>query len=357
MGKNSDFARKMIQWYTINKRELPWRQTSDPYYIWLSEIILQQTRIEQGLSYYLRFTERYPDVFKFANAPEDDILKLWQGLGYYSRARNMHTAAKRICKEFSGNFPKSYKELLSLKGVGEYTAAAIASIAFNLPHAVVDGNVYRVLSRIFGIYDPINTSLGKKTFQELATTLLDERQAGNYNQAIMEFGALHCKPQNPKCEECPFIETCHAYNNKSIKNLPVKKGKTKVVDRYFNYIIIKYDDFTFLNKRSEDGIWKNLFEFPLIETDEQVDLDILIPDLEKLLGNNSVLIEHISNWNKHILSHQRIHYRFLTLRINEEKKFTVDLIKVNKKDIFKFAVPKLIERELNNNNWFLSIHL
>ena len=222
------FSKRLKQWYLQNKRELPWRSTQDPYKIWLSEIIMQQTRVEQGLPYYLRFTEAYPNVHSLANAPEQEVLKLWQGLGYYSRARNLHTTAIRVSKELDGNFPDHYKELKTLKGVGDYTASAIASFCFNEPVAVVDGNVYRVLSRVFGVETPINSTQGIKEFKALAQELIDHKDPATFNQAIMEFGAIQCKPQNPLCETCPFNDVCLALKNDQIKELPVKIKKTKI---------------------------------------------------------------------------------------------------------------------------------
>ena len=216
------FAKRLIKWYNFNKRELPWRSTSDPYKIWLSEIILQQTQVNQGLSYYLKFVEEFQTVKDLAKAPADKVMKLWQGLGYYSRARNLHEAAKNIVNEHKGEFPKAYEDIRALKGVGDYTAAAIASIAYNLPYAVVDGNVYRVLSRIFGIETPIDSTSGKKEFNELANELLTKKNPADYNQAIMEFGALYCRPKNPDCTNCIFNDKCEAYRLNKINLLPVK---------------------------------------------------------------------------------------------------------------------------------------
>lgn len=234
MTKTLDFfAKKLIDWYLDNKRDLPWRGTKNPYNIWLSEIILQQTRVAQGTPYYFAFIETFPEVTALANAPQEQVLKLWQGLGYYSRARNLHTAAKYIVESCDGVFPDTYKGLLSLKGVGDYTASAIGSICFDLPTAVVDGNVYRVLSRIFGVETPINSSQGMKEFKALAQALLDESRPGTHNQAVMEFGARYCVPQNPNCDACIFNNRCDAYKNKKVALLPVKLKKLKVKKRYF----------------------------------------------------------------------------------------------------------------------------
>ncbi len=247
---------------------MPWRETSDPYCIWLSEIMLQQTRIEQGLPYYLAFTNAYPSIFDLANASEEEVLKLWQGLGYYSRARNLHATAKYIAFELNGKFPETYEGLLKLKGVGDYTASAIASISYNEPVAVVDGNVYRVLSRYFDIDTPINSTAGIKEFKLLAKELLDKEDPATYNQAIMEFGALQCKPQSPLCNTCPLSASCLALKNNKISMLPVKLKKGKIKKRYFNYLVFQSEENkTILEKRSGKGIWEGLYQFPLIETD------------------------------------------------------------------------------------------
>ncbi|MAM29722.1 MAG: A/G-specific adenine glycosylase [Flavobacteriaceae bacterium] len=268
---SSSFSNKLITWYLKHKRELPWRKTKDPYRIWLSEIILQQTRVAQGLPYYLNFVNAYPTVHHLANAPEEEVLKLWQGLGYYSRARNLRVAAIFVANELNGVFPNDYKGLLKLKGVGDYTASAIASICYNLPTAVVDGNVYRVLSRVFGVETPINSTKGIKEFKQLAQLLLDPKQPGTYNQAIMEFGARYCVPQNPDCGNCIFSDRCEALLHNKVKELPVKLKKTKIRKRYFNYIVpVSEDGNTLLNQRQGKGIWQNLYEFPLVETSQEV---------------------------------------------------------------------------------------
>ncbi|MGY8943774.1 MAG: A/G-specific adenine glycosylase, partial [Flavobacteriales bacterium] len=259
------FSNTLIYWYLQNNRELPWRKSKNPYFIWLSEIMLQQTRVAQGLAYYLKFTTSFPTVFDLAKADESTVLKMWQGLGYYSRARNLHFSAKQISKELNGVFPSTYEEIIKLKGIGDYTASAISSICFNEPTAVVDGNVYRVLSRYFGINTPTNSTLGIKEFKTLAQTLIDTSQPGTYNQALMDFGALHCKPQNPLCETCPFSDSCVAFEKKLTKELPVKEKKIKVRKRYFNFLVIKTDAHkTILTERKGKGIWQGLYQFPLI---------------------------------------------------------------------------------------------
>ena len=342
----TDFGIRLLNWYTINKRMLPWRSTSDPYAIWLSEIIMQQTQIKQGSSYYTRFITQFPSVFDLAQASEDEILKLWQGLGYYSRARNMHHTAIDIVTQHQGKFPANYDILLNLKGIGEYTAAAIASIAFNQAYAVVDGNVFRVLSRIFGIYTPIDSTKGKKEFNTLANTLLNIKDPGTHNQALMEFGALHCTPKRPDCHNCIFSNDCVALNLQHIDKLPVKKGKQKIQERYFNFIVISNDEYIYINKRTKKDIWKNLYEFPIIEMSNKTEITDLETQFLDLLGSDRVKINHVTPWEKHLLSHQHIHFRFIYIDDPSEKNNLPNLIKVNKKDIFDFAVPKPIEKEL-----------
>ncbi len=346
-----DFRNKLSVWFSVNKRELPWRETDDPYAIWLSEIIMQQTRINQGLSYYLKFIQNYPTVIKLAHAPEDDILKLWQGLGYYSRVRNLHHTAKIISSNFNGKFPDTYGELIKLKGIGEYTAAAIASIAFNQPHAVVDGNVYRFLSRLYGIETPIDTTIGKNEFKKLANKLIDIKNPGEHNQAMMEFGSLQCLPKNPNCESCPFQKKCIAFTSNLTNKLPVKQGKTKVRKRYFNYLIIIDGNHTYINKRTQEDIWKNLFDFPSIETSKKDSLKELCLPIQERTGFEDIILKEVTSWQKHILSHQQIHYRFIYIIGTIQKNKLVNLIKVNKKDIFDFAVPRLIDKELKKDFW------
>ncbi len=338
-------------WYSLFKRELPWRNTRNPYYIWLSEIILQQTRIDQGLAYYYRFVEEFPEISTLANASEDQVLKLWQGLGYYSRARNLHFTAKHIMKTNNGKFPETYSAIRSLKGIGDYTAAAIASISFGLEYPAIDGNVFRVLSRYFGISEPTDTSAGKKIFNQLAQELIKETDPGMHNQAIMEFGAIQCVPKNPKCADCPVRERCYAFSSQKINELPTKKNKTKVRDRYFNYLVLANNNHTWLRKRVEDDIWKNLFEFPLIETAEETEIESLLvrKEFQDILNTDQTIIENTSNWKIHILSHQRIHYRFIRIRFTDNIPEPAGIIRVYKEEIFNFAVPKLLENYLSKN--------
>ena len=250
-----NFSEILLEWYTLNKRELPWRNTGNPYFIWLSEIILQQTRVKQGLSYYLKFIKEFPEITDLANATEDQVLKLWQGLGYYSRARNLHYSSKYIVKYHDGIFPRLYSDIIQLKGIGTYTAAAIASFSFGLPYAVVDGNVIRVLSRIFGIEISFQTALGLKQYQQLAQELLNKKNPAQHNQAVMEFGAIQCTPKSPKCSACPFISNCIAYNTNSIDKFPAKSNRIKVKKRFLNYLLIENSDTVILGKKNE-GIWK-----------------------------------------------------------------------------------------------------
>ena len=315
-----NFNQILTHWYSINKREMPWRNTKNPYFIWLSEIILQQTQIKQGLPYYEAFVKQFPTVFDLANADESDVLKLWQGLGYYSRARNLHTTAKHIAFELNGKFPNNYKDLLQLKGVGDYTASAIASICYNEPTAVVDGNVYRVLSRYFGIDTPINSTKGIKEFKTLAMSVMDTNNPADYNQAIMEFGAIQCKPSNPDCETCPLNSSCVALQNKLVNELPVKLKKTKVSTKYFNFLVfVSSDKKTMFQQRSEKGIWRNLYQFPLIETDEPVNYKSLKSHPELLSYTKNTAFE-LSLYNEmdiiHKLSHQHLHTKFWILEVD-----------------------------------------
>ncbi|WP_339659436.1 A/G-specific adenine glycosylase [uncultured Polaribacter sp.] len=334
------FSNTLIYWQLQNNRELPWRKTKNPYFIWLSEIMLQQTRVAQGMAYYLKFTTTFPTVFDLAKADESTVLKMWQGLGYYSRARNLHFTAKQIANELNGQFPSTYKEIIKLKGIGDYTASAIASICFNETTAVVDGNVYRVLSRYFGINTPINSSAGIKEFKILAQTLLDTKQPGDYNQALMDFGALHCKPQNPLCETCPFSDSCVALEKKLTKELPVKEKKVKVRNRYFNFLVIKTaDDTTILSERKGKGIWQGLYQFPLIESDTIIDTETLISSEKfmKLFPDETTISLFNEKEIIHKLSHQHLYTQFWIVETAKSSK-----AKINWNEIKKYPVPVLI---------------
>jgi A/G-specific adenine glycosylase len=336
----------LTQWYEANKRELPWRDISDPYKIWISEIILQQTRVNQGTSYYLRFIERFPTVLGLAESSEDEVLKYWQGLGYYSRARNLHKAAKQIISNFGGKFPTQHPDILSLAGIGEYTAAAISSFAYNDNYAVVDGNVFRFLSRFFGTETPIDSTSGKKEFANLASEILSTTNPGIHNQAIMEFGALQCIPNSPDCSICPLNNTCRAFQTNSVTTLPVKSKKAKTQNRYFNYLFINHQNNTFIQKRTSKDIWQNLYEFPLIESEHILTDDELIKhDSFKYIfdGITKIEISKITNPMKHVLSHRVIYAQFISISIDEASKNLGNLIKVPINNIDKYAVSRLME--------------
>ena len=323
-----EFSNSLLHWYLQNKRDLPWRNTVNPYPIWLSEIMLQQTRVAQGMPYFHAFMEAFPTIFDLAKADEEQVLKLWQGLGYYSRARNMHKTAQIIAFDLNGNFPNNYNDLLKLKGIGEYTAAAIASFAFNEVVPVVDGNVYRVLSRYFDVETDIASSSARKEFTALAKELIPNDNPALFNQAIMEFGALQCVPKNPNCEICIFNSSCAALQKKKVAELPVKLKKTKVTDKFFNYLIFLDDsETTLINKRTEKGIWHNLYEFPIIETENEMDFDVL----SKLVHENysDLEIKDISIYNEnqiiHKLSHQKLHINFYKVEVSKKLNNGIEL--------------------------------
>ena len=335
-----DFSEKILAWYAENKRELPWRNTRDPYKIWLSEIMLQQTRVAQGLPYYNKFVSEFPSVYDLADATEEKVLKLWQGLGYYSRARNMHGTAKTIVKDYNGDFPKTYKELLRLKGVGDYTASAIASISFDEPEPVVDGNVYRVLARYFGIDLAINSSEGIKHFKDLAREVMHVGDVRDYNQGIMEFGAIQCAPKKPYCLHCPLNDSCVALKENRVHELPVKLKKTKIKNRYFNYLVV-FDNQsnTLLEQRTGKGIWQNLYQFPLVEGET-----ILAKEKLKELATQHLAAKKITGiylYNDkpiiHKLSHQHLHTNFWIVQFDEEIKDGLPW-----KEVINFPVPVLI---------------
>ncbi len=348
-----NLSETLIKWYSKNKRDLPWRKEVSPYQIWLSEIILQQTRVTQGLDYYRKFISRFPSIYDLAEASLDEVMKLWQGLGYYSRARNLHYTAKVIVENFGGNFPKSYNEILKLKGIGSYTAAAIASIVFNEPVPVVDGNVYRFFARFFNMEIPINSSQGKKEFYHVANLILHKENPGIYNQAIMEFGALQCVPKNPKCISCLLKDHCIAFLNKHVHKLPVKTGKKTSRNRYFNYFFIIYNEYTFLRQRKYNDIWKMLYEFPMIETNnESSENDILKSDswINISKGINSICVIEKSKEYFHQLSHRKIYTYFYKIEIENMSKYLSDhYIKIQLKDLKNYAIPRLIEKYLQEN--------
>jgi len=315
-----DFSNTLIKWYLQNKRDLPWRNTQDPYCVWLSEIILQQTRVAQGLPYYQAFVAAFPSVHHLAQAAEQDVLKLWQGLGYYSRARNLHQAAQYISTELNGEFPKNYQDLLQIKGVGTYTAAAIASFCYNEAVPVVDGNVFRVLSRYLGVPTDIVLASTKKEFSALAAELMPQHEPAIFNQALMEFGALQCVPKSPNCVACVFQNSCSALAQNKVASLPYKSKKNKVTERHLNYLVFHDDvQHSIIQKRMGKGIWQNLYEFPCIESSHTLAIDELIADL-----STSAWAEHsiqkVSELNPvaitHLLSHQRLVIKFWKIEVN-----------------------------------------
>ena len=339
------FSNTLIYWYLQNKRDLPWRKSKDPYLVWLSEIILQQTRIAQGMSYFLKFVDTFPSVHDLANADELTVLKLWQGLGYYSRARNLHFSAKYISSELNGVFPRTYKDIIKLKGVGDYTASAIASICFDEPTAVVDGNVYRVLARHYGIFTPINSSKGIKEFKALAQSVLDTSQPGIYNQAIMDFGSMQCKPQNPDCQSCPLSASCVAVDKEKIQDLPVKEKKIKIKKRYFNFLVlVTQEGKTILEERKDKGIWQGLYQFPLIESKNELSVEQLVAlsYFQETIPQNSKLTLFNQDLIVHKLSHQHIYARFWIVKTKNSQ-----LADIAWKDIDLFPVPVLISNFLD----------
>lgn len=344
------FHTTLIDWYSTHKRNLPWRQTKAPYYIWLSEIILQQTQVKQGLPYYNSFIKEFPSVFHLAKAEENKVLKLWQGLGYYSRARNLHATAKHVVSNLNGNFPNTYKDLLKLKGVGDYTASAIASICFNELTAVVDGNVYRVLARYFGIDTPINSSEGIKVFKALAQELIDKKRPAEFNQGIMEFGAIQCRPKNPDCTVCPFVIKCNAFGMHNVSELPVKIKATKVKKKYYNFLVfISKDEKTILEKREGKGIWQNLYQFPLVETPKEVDSTMF----ESIIKDNSFVKDcsfEVTQYNTksivHKLSHQHLYTKFWIINTD---KLVVKGVSIRK--VEDYPVPILIGNFIESFNF------
>lgn len=343
-------AKKLINWYSEHGRDLPWRKSSNSYHIWISEVILQQTRIAQGIDYYHRFIKHFPDVSSLAAASEEEVLKIWQGLGYYSRARNLHQAAHQIVSQHNGQIPTSHTELLSLKGIGEYTAAAISSIAFSQPHAVVDGNVYRVLTRLFAIELAIDTSSGKKMIAEIAYTLLPKENPGRYNQAIMDFGAMICTPTQPKCDECVLQDMCLAYEAGKVSYFPIKARKTKVRNRYFHYLHILHGNYTYLQKREQKDIWRNLYEFPLIETDQPADLTYLqaTKEFRDLFSSVTDILITPTKRMQHQLTHQLIHTQFYQINVSSSSSFTPPLkfISTIHTDIHSYPISRLIQKYL-----------
>jgi len=340
----------LISWYLQKKRNLPWRNTGNPYHIWISEIILQQTRVAQGLGYYERFIASFPDIKSLANAQPEEVLKVWQGLGYYSRARNLHAGAKYVLQQLNGVIPSNYEELLKIKGVGEYTAAAIGSFAFNIPLPVVDGNVNRVLARFFGIHDPINSTSGIKQIRIIAEKILDVENPGIHNQAIMEFGALQCTIRSPDCVSCPLQKNCFAFIHDEVSILPNKIRNQKIRNRYFNYLVITFGDAVYIKQRQRKDIWEGLYDFPLIETEKLTQKEELTQhkDWFLIFGKHTYEIAHISSEFKHQLSHQTIHATFYFIRINNKLNTSLKNEEIIKwKDFFQYPVSKLIDNYIS----------
>jgi A/G-specific adenine glycosylase len=341
-------------WYLQNKRDLPWRNTSNPYHIWVSEVILQQTKIIQGLPYYNRFIRVFPDVGSLANAPQEKLLKLWQGLGYYSRALNLQKGAKLVVEKYNGILPADYHQLLSINGIGEYTASAIASIVYNLPIAVVDGNVNRVLARVFGVFDPINQSAGRKKIKQIAAQILDNNNPGMHNQALMDFGALQCVPNNPDCSNCPLSAVCYAFIHHKISELPLKVNNTVVQNRYFYYLVIISQNYIFIRKRIEKDIWHGLFEFPLIETNEKIPVDnlFLLDACTELLGDIPYNIVDAPLFFSHRLSHRNIEACFILLKVKGPlQKLENAYAQIEIHELAKYPVSRLIHKYLEKKDF------
>ena len=339
----------LVRWYHDHKRDLPWRKTKDPYAIWVSEIILQQTRVVQGIDYFHRFMNRFPDLQSLAEARIEEVLRVWQGLGYYSRARNMHAAAEQVIMDYGGVFPSSYREMLKLKGIGPYTAAAIASIAFNEPRAVIDGNVHRVLARLFGLFEPPGVAGAKCGICRQAEALLDRARPGTHNQAIMEFGALVCTPANPSCRSCPLQTQCTAFIKNQVKELPVRSKQIKQKQRYFHYFIMQSENGILIGQRTGKDIWQHLFEFPLIETARPISPARLMesPSWNQLFMNSQVKPVRVSKIIRHILTHQVIHAKFYHMdNFPDDNIIKSSFQEVPLSAIGKYPVPKLIENYL-----------
>ena len=351
--RNSDlkkrFAPTLLKWNKDkNVRKMPWKGEKDPYKIWLSEIILQQTRVEQGLGFYNQFVHTFPDINKLAKAADERVFKLWEGLGYYSRCRNLLITARVISKEMNGVFPNSYENILALKGIGPYTAAAISSFAFNLPYAVIDGNVFRVLSRVFGISTATDTTAGKKLFSALAEELLDKKQPGLYNQAIMDFGAVICKPAAPQCNDCVFKKVCFAYTHNLTSQLPVKEKKINLKNRWFYYIVMEYKEEVVVVQRTGKDIWKDLYEFPLIEAKKALNKQAIIKSIEKnkWLTSDAFEVMNVSPFYKQQLSHQLIKGQFIVIKLRRKMKKMPGWKWISKEKLKRFAFPQFINQYL-----------
>lgn len=349
------WSTKLIAWYQANKRNLPWREVADPYKIWVSEVILQQTRVDQGLDYYHRFVANFRDVHALAAADQDLVLKVWQGLGYYSRARNMHAAAQQVVAMHNGKFPETYEELLALKGIGPYTAAAVASICFNIPHPTIDGNVMRVVSRWFAITEAVNTGEGKKQISASLNEVFDHENPGTFNQALMEFGATVCKPKNPGCVSCIFNQNCLAYQRGLVGQLPAKVKKKPPTKRFFHYLIPVFTLYstphTIVRKRDETDIWAGLYDFPLIETAVDLENDMICetPDWKKLFTKQSPVVQQVSGLYLHQLTHRQINARFYLVQGDAHVFSCLEGEIIPVEHFLKLPVPRLIARFIEDN--------
>jgi len=341
-------SQQLGKWYNIYKRILPWREHPNPYHIWLSEIILQQTRMNQGLKYYLRFIEKFPTIQVLASSSVEDVLIQWQGLGYYARARNLHKAANCIVHDFKGQFPEDYNAIRQLPGVGEYTAAAIASLAFNMSYPAIDGNVYRVLARLFGIYTPIHSSMAKKDFYQAAMEIMDYTNPGKHNQSMIELGALICLPKKPNCKECPIAEACYAFQKKITDELPVRKKKQKLVDRYFYYLVIHKGNMLYIKQRGPDDIWAMLYDFPLIETKKVIPISQLFKNESwvNIFLDVTPKVKNFSGEYIHKLSHQVLHTWFLEIEIHTSP--SIHALEISDQELDEYPFPELIRRYLKD---------
>ena len=347
------FRTALLQWYASSHRPMPWKEQRDPYLIWLSEIILQQTRVAQGLPYFERFYARFPTVESLAEASSDEVMKLWEGLGYYSRARNLHAAAKEIVDQHGGQFPATYPQILALKGIGPYTAAAIASFAYDLPYAVLDGNVFRVLARFAGIATPIDSTAGKKLFAELAQLCLEVEAPGRYNQAIMDFGATHCKPKQALCSSCPFQSHCVAFKEKKVGEWPIKSKVLKRRTRYFHYLKIQTSEAIFIKKREDKDVWQTLWEFPLIETEQLLDTSTLQAAIESFMKEHDIKDFHIGQHSaplKQVLTHQDIIAVFTSIELKDKTAILDGFEKIKQTDLRQYALPKVIVTALQETS-------
>lgn len=336
----------IIKFYENNKRDMPWRATNNPYKIWLSEIILQQTQVKQGTAYYEKFISHYPTIIDLANANEEEVMKHWQGLGYYSRARNLHKTAKIVTEKYNGIFPDNYNEIIALPGIGDYTAAAICSFAYNQSYPVLDGNVFRFLSRFYGIYSPINEQKNRKEFMAILSELITYAKPKIFNNAIMEMGAIVCKPDNPFCNICVVSQQCFAFKQNEIKQLPVKIKTIKIKTRFLNFIVIEYQDYFYITKRISKDIWQNLYTLPLIETKAKPTVNEIKEKLSEIISNKITDLTY-HHYIKHLLTHQVLESYFYQLKMSEKPDFKLDnFIKVNRNTYKNFAIPKLIDKYL-----------